>query len=108
MSSCRATNAKEIRSIAADARKEAREQDADLHDYLHELIDGHQFVIYVHKARAVLLHSSNENAIFEELGSQEVESMEELYSKAAYFAMLADVTEELPDEDEETEEEEAV
>lgn len=65
-------------------------------------------MIYTHKARAVLLHSRNEDAIFEELGSQEVESMGELYSRAAYFAMLADVTAELPDEDEETEEEEVV
>lgn len=31
----------EICSIAADARKEAKEQDVDLSDYLHELIDGH-------------------------------------------------------------------
>lgn len=93
----------EINEIAANARREAKDQGMDLYDYLHETIDGHQFVIYTYKARHVLQYSSHEDAIFEELGDQTVESMSGIYTPAAYFAMLADVGDALPDESDEEE-----
>ena len=103
---------REVQAIAESAHEEAKEHGGGLGDYLHETIDGHQFVIYTHKARAVLLHSPNENAIFEEMGDQVAGSMEGLYSMAAYWAMLADVQSVLADAEdlfsEEDEEEAAV
>jgi hypothetical protein len=63
------------------------------HDYLHQRIDGHQYVIYTHLARQVLECSPNDSAIFEELGAQEWEDWSTAFSQSAFFAMQADVSE---------------
>lgn len=82
----------QVEAIAKDVTREAREESRDIWDVLHEAIDGHQYVIYTYQARFVLLHSSNEDEIFES-GSYmgDWESMSDVYTQAAYHALLADV-----------------
>ena len=60
---------------------------------IHELIDGHQFVIYYSKAADVVRHSDNSNAMFQELGQQEVKDLDTLNTQLAFFAMVAGIWE---------------
>lgn len=62
----------------------------DLSDYVHELADGTDLVIYTYKASAVLFASDNEDAGEEELG-EAPDSVE----ARAYFALRADIMESL-------------
>lgn len=64
-------------------------------DAIHELIDGHQFVIYYGKAADVVRHSDNSNAMFDELGQQEVTDLDTLNTQLAFFAMVADINHEI-------------
>lgn len=94
-----------IDSIAQEVRRRVRDEDADMLDALHEECDGNAWVIYTHRAKLALTFSRNDDAIFEEMGADAlagVGGMSEVYSKAAYFAILADVDArllELMDED---------
>ena len=103
----------EIEALAKSITKEARDEDRDIEDVLHETIDGHQFVIYTYQARHVAFHTANEDAIFDiDDTLPSVSSMSELYSIVAYHAMCADVRDHSEygagsddSEDDETEEE---
>lgn len=88
----------EIRSLAAEAVREfpfpADENDDDENeepraDWLHETIDGHEFVIYTVKAQAVILASDSHDAMEDETGEKGTDE------QRAYFAMLADVREQI-------------
>lgn len=79
----------EVETIAAEVLKANDQGDA-----LHFAVDSHEFIIYTHRARAVLLHSRNEDACIEETGDDAFygsQSMADVYSRAAYFAMCQDV-----------------
>lgn len=84
-----------IASIAKRAReRDGYEPDADQIDVLHEILDGHQWVIYTAYAFDVLRHcgGDNHNAIFEAgIDTSNEDGM--FWSRAAYFAMHADVCE---------------
>lgn len=72
----------------------------DPSDVLHEEVDGSYWVIYTHAAIAVLAHSRNDDEVFEQMGSDALtgcNSMAEVYTIAAFYAMRADVVEELRD-----------
>ncbi len=93
----------EVRDMAKAALDEPRDE---RHDWLWESVDGHEFVIYTHKARLVLLHSKNEDAIFDEgMWDGQASSMLDVYTKAAFFAFLADIREELSSLEDEEEDE---
>lgn len=96
-----------VKEIAREAR-EQKEQDES--DYIHETVDGCQWVIYTSYARQVMSFTDNEDAAFEDdIDLSGVGSWSELVSRLAYSAMLADVhaaLAELPEEEEEEEEEE--
>lgn len=89
----------EIRSLAdaaisevADYVKSEDDPDDDsvrehLDEWLHETIDGHQFVIYTMQAKCALLASDNEDALENETG--ETGTVE----ARCYYAMRADVSE---------------
>lgn len=69
-------------------------------DYLHECVDGSQWIIYYWRATRVLQYSRNDDQIFEEMGNDVLSgctSMGDVYTRAAYFAMKQDVIEELED-----------
>ena len=86
-----------IEQIAEQVTSEAREYDQDIYDTLHETIDGCYWVVYYHAARAALQFSPNEDAIFDALGRNAedcfpgCQSMNDIRSQAAYYAILQDV-----------------
>jgi hypothetical protein len=81
----------EVTGIAEGANEGAKEQGVSVDQYLCEYVDAHMYVIYTFEARQVLLHSKNEDAIFDVLGEQTIDCLTNFYSKAAYFAFLADI-----------------
>jgi hypothetical protein len=83
----------EVAAIAQEAKEAEREGD-DPFDFIHESVDGSRWVIYTHLARMVLVYSNNDNAIFDEGGDLSApKSMPELYTLAAYYAMMQDAVE---------------
>jgi hypothetical protein len=82
------------RSIAADAIRTAQREGIDEQDAIHEAVDGSEWVIYHGRARFVCHVSQNEDAIVDQLGSDAFAgavSLQECITRAAYWAMLADV-----------------
>ena len=61
----------------------------DQYDALHETLDGHQWVIYTHKARSVIAHTNNPNALMEEFGSDVGGDMFD--ERRAFCAMMQDI-----------------
>lgn len=83
----------EVRSLAAEVTARAEEGE-DPYDVAHELVDGHQWIIYTAYNHVVMWHTDNRDAIdevcrVEDYGS----SFREALMRAAYFALLADVME---------------
>ncbi len=97
----------EVEDLARQIAAEARESGNDRSDVAHEQVDGHEYVIYHWKARFVLIYSDNEDAILEMDEHPNFGCMVELYSAAAYWALLADVNEALADIPEEEDEDAA-
>lgn len=90
----------EIERIGEEARSVPERERVD---WLHEMLDEHEYVIYTAKAAAVLRHSSNDEAAFED-GVRPFVSLSDVYVVCAFYAMLADVREWLdahPDDEEE-------
>lgn len=72
----------EIRELAEEY---LRQPEDERDEWLHETIDGHEFVIYTYKARLVLVATDHPDDMRDELGhSGTVEQQ-------AYFAMVRDV-----------------
>ena len=99
LSELRETYYSEISSLAEDYQKRIEEGEFDDRDALdtdiYETIDGHEFVIYTHKARCVCLASSNDGAI-EDLGPDAAFRDGEIqWSAIALCAMEADLYEAL-------------
>jgi hypothetical protein len=95
-----------IEATAREVLRRVREEDADEGDVLHEECDGDQWVIYTYRAKLALTFSGNDDAIFEEMGADAlagVTSMSDVYSRAAFFAVRADVCERLAELREEEE-----
>jgi hypothetical protein len=68
----------------------------DRYDALHEEVDGSQWIIYYYRAGKCLQFSSNEDAIFDDMGDEAFKgcaSMGEIHTRAAYYAMRRDVEE---------------
>ena len=93
---------KEVRSIADEIATEARSgqhgtgEDCRewLLEYLHETIDGHQFVIYTNKSQFVLAHSANDGYSVEEFGPDGIVQDGCLnWGYLAFGALYADVME---------------
>ena len=83
----------EVKELAAYILEEASDRDEDVQDVLHEVIDGHQWVIYTHQNREVLLHCSNPDA-YAEIGEVPVlESGTLNWAAMAYLALAEDVQE---------------
>jgi restriction endonuclease Mrr len=75
----------------------------DIHSAVHEAVDSSHWVIYGDASRKVLLYSGNETAGPDEMGwdgfAHGVRSFSELFTRGAYYAMMADVIERLDDID---------
>ena len=98
----------EVRSCAESILSETREyfdggdwQDA-LQRRLHETIDGHEWIIYTHRNREVLVHASNPDAYAEEFGGTPATGPGDdavNWAVLAYAALYADVRDHLSDLD---------
>jgi len=86
---------REVSSLAKNIAKEAKDEDRDISDVLHETIDGHQWVIYTWAYPWVLMHSRSEDALFEEQGSIETSSYSDIMQKMTYYALYQDVSNEI-------------
>lgn len=94
---------RQINSIAEDVIDECKHDDLDeidsdaLSDHLHEVIDGHHWIIYYAYNNAVLNYCSNEDAwedcyCAEDIGQLVIDQgMRGARAVQAYFAMLEDV-----------------
>ena len=95
----------DVRDIAQEALTAE-----DPQEFIDESVDSSRWIIYTYRARNVLIWSRNEDAIVDELGEEAfsgVSGLAELHSRAAFYAMRADVLEafeEARKEAEETEE----
>ncbi len=76
----------ECRECAKSAIEQAKEYREDIEDVLHEMIDGHEYIIYTHKARLVVAWSENPDAYEDEMGERAPTD-----EARAFFAMRADV-----------------
>lgn len=91
----------EVTSIAKEVIREARETGRGerarerAHDYLHEFVDGHEWIIYTWAYPYVLIHSKSEDALFDELGPQEASSYSDIMQKMAFYALYTDAMNEL-------------
>lgn len=71
---------------------------------VHEVVDGHQWVIYYAYNLQVLMHSDNDEAMIEELGEESAghvlreNGLNGLHSALAFWAMYRDVMDDLGDE----------
>lgn len=90
----------EVRSLAQEALKEHPIDEEARDEWLHETIDGHEFVTHTAKAQGVLLASDNDGAYVDEMGEEAfAEAVREAggppWSLMAYMALLADVREQI-------------
>jgi len=80
-----------VRETAADYLKRAKDgefkSDEELRDDLNQHVDGNYWVVYTYWARVCLLMSNNTDAYEQEMGEEPKDS-----SQAAYFALMADIS----------------
>lgn len=94
-----------IKGIADDLRGEIKRGEIDDTDaaeqWLHETVDGCYWVIYNHATRKVLLVSDNDDA-YEDAGVEidYSQGLNHALTQIAYWAVSADIREELGDLDE--------
>ena len=98
----------EAKSIAKCAMMEKREYGTNADDYIHQICDGHESVIYTYKAGLLCLECDRDNAEYhlEEVGYQAA-SYADYITRLAYAILFdASITAfyELPQDEEEEEE----
>lgn len=89
-----------------DIAQEALTAD-DPQEFIDESVDSSRWIIYTYRARNVLIWSRNEDAIMDEMGEEAfsgVSGLAELHSRAAFYAMRADVLEAFEEARQEAEE----
>ena len=102
----------EVRSIAANLVEEAmidssndREgAEEEIQDrYLHETIDGHQWVIFNSYNLDVIKHTDNQDYMVDNIGTEELEialkqgGINQLHTTLAFWSLYADVQDQLGD-----------
>lgn len=87
----------DVRSMAVGIIAEHGDDDDAINDAIHEWVDGSQWIIYTARARKVLEFSSNDEAGPDSMGWEGFVSgcngWSDLFTRGAYFAMCADVSE---------------
>lgn len=91
---------RDVHSMAAGIIDEVgTDEYAEYSDAIHEWVDGSQWVIYTYRARKVLEFSDNDEAGPDSIGWEGFASgcngWSDLYTRGAYFAMCADVSEKI-------------
>jgi hypothetical protein len=85
----------EIRDLATEAVQESREQERDVQDIIHEVVDGHQWIIYYSYNLSVLQHTDHCDAAAEIGGLEDIlrsRGVQGLMSYLACAAMIEDVS----------------
>ena len=96
---------KEINEIALDLWNKALEDANDdkdeaqdlVHEWIHELVDGHHWVIYNYYHNLILHHSSNDEAyldVYDDASLGQLvkdKGVDGLHTTMAYFAMSQDI-----------------
>lgn len=98
----------DVRTIAREVWEERDNPTDDGADRIHEFVDGSAWVIYTARAIRVCLYSRNDDACFDEMGTDCLSGCDSacaVYTRIAYSAMVADVRECLADNRDEWEEE---
>ena len=87
----------EIKSLADETVRACRDGEVDdLHDYLHERIDGHSYVIYTRENHDVIRWTENEDYTAREFGADSLVRDGSIHwALIAYGAMYGDLTDEL-------------
>lgn len=98
-----------VRQIARDSIHEARESGRDVSDVVHEAVDSSYWVIYTHANLQVLRFTENDEAAADIGGLDEIlrdRGVSGLYQILAFYALRADVEEQISrmDGEDETEE----
>ena len=99
-----------VEATAVDVAQRVKDGE-DFGDALHEEIDGSWWITHYHAARAVMQHTENDDALFDEMGADALSGCDtfgDVVTRCAYYAMFADVASryEEPEEEEEDPEEE--
>lgn len=83
----------EVRNLAKEAHDMVVEDETrDLGDMIHELVDGHEWVIYTAYNFDVLKHTESDSEIEDLFGDEKVgDGWHALLGKAAYAALAGDV-----------------
>lgn len=82
---------REIQAIVYGCFEQARDEHREPSEILHETLDGHEWVIYTHKAKQVLAHSSHEDYVAENFGTDGILDGGSInWSLLAYGAMMGD------------------
>jgi hypothetical protein len=78
------------KEIAADALLEATEYGSDPHDLMHEICDGHEWVIYTYKAIKLCAEcdTSDGEQYLEDLGIDQFDSFADHATKLAFATLL--------------------
>lgn len=94
----------EVCRIAQDVIEEASEYGQDVHDVVHETVDGHQWIIYYAYNEDVLKHADNPDAwedCYNNEGIGQVvvdQGMQGARAVQAYFALSRDVNEQVDEQ----------
>jgi hypothetical protein len=91
----------EVRDIAKEIVRETKDQKEDrgwAFDRLFEYIDGHEWVIYTWANPYVLIHCSNEDALFDVESTVETSSYADIMMKMAFYALHEDASVELEEQ----------
>lgn len=84
----------EVKAIAREVRREAKERGEEETDVLAETVDSHQWVIYTWAAPYVLIHTRNADAAWDVTGCDPIgKSYGQLMAVLAFFALHEDVSE---------------
>lgn len=78
-----------VRTIAEEAIQYTDEEERE--NWIHETIDGIDWVIYTHCAGKVIEFSDNRNAIFDVMSAVCADSWNGVFNQGAFYAMRADV-----------------
>ena len=101
---------KEIKDLAfnlVEENQEIEDSEFNVFEHIrdngldHQTVDGHQWIIYYKYSLDIIEHSDNDDYMVDNLGSESLEhalkngGLSGLHQAIAFYAMLADVNEEL-------------
>lgn len=86
---------RQIKAIVRDAKRESKEvpkkdRDERVQELITQAVDGHMWIIYTWAYPWVLMHTRNEDALFDSQGEQTFDSYSKAMQLMAFAAMEQD------------------